>query len=373
MKKVLILANNSVGLYNFRKELIEKLIEESYDVHFSLPESKEDQKVQLLMKMGAKHHQTEIDRRGMNPFKDIQLILHYISLIKKVKPDIILTYTIKPNIYGTCVASMFNIPVIMNVTGIGTALTKSRFKNLFAKLYKMACTKASVVFFQNEHNLDLFVNNNLVSVGKTRLIPGSGVNVHKFYPVAKEKASDKPIKFLFIGRLMEEKGITEYINAAIHITSKYDNVEFQILGPFEELKVKQKIEGINHTRIKYLGVSNDVRIEISSVDCVVNPSYHEGMSNVLLEAAAMGKPLIASNIPGCKEIIEDKKNGFLFEVKSVDSLIDKIEHFLRLDSHHRQEMGCYSRKKVEQEFDRNKIVDTYLSEINYHLNRGGLQ
>ncbi|MCM3673362.1 glycosyltransferase family 4 protein [Peribacillus simplex] len=369
MKKVLILANNSIGLYNFRFELIKELIKQKYEVYFSLPEKVDDEKVQLIIKAGAKHIQTHINRRGINPFEDWKLIKEYKKMITEVNPDLLLTYTIKPNVYGTYAANKINVPVIMNITGIGTSLTNSKLKKIVINLYKYACKKAKFVFFQNKSNYTLFISNKIVSQDKTVILPGSGVNTNKFIPVTKTKEDEK-IRFLFIGRLMKEKGIEEYLEVAETLSTKYANIEFQILGSFEEEKYKVIILNNKNKQIKYLGVSNDVRTEIREVDCIVNSSYHEGMSNILLEGAAMGKPLIASNIPGCKEIIEDGHNGYLFEVKTTTSLEKKLIQFIELDKKEKENMGKRSRIKVKAEFDRNIVINNYMKVIKYILNKG---
>ncbi|WP_094549347.1 glycosyltransferase family 4 protein [Petroclostridium xylanilyticum] len=368
MKKILILANNAVGLYNFRFELIKELINRGNEVFFSLPETIEDKKVKLIIESGAKYIHTHINRRGINPFEDLKLIKEYKKILKEVNPDVVLTYTIKPNIYGTYAASRQKKPVMMNITGIGTSLTDANLRHIVIRLYKYACKKAKFVFFQNESNYSLFVSNKMVDHDKTKIIPGSGVNIDKFKPMEKEN-QDGIIRFLFIGRIMKEKGIEEYLEVAEILTKKYPNIEFQILGSFEEEKYKDIILNNKNSRIKYLGISNDVRNEIREADCIVNPSYHEGMSNVLLEGAAMGKPLIASNIPGCKEIIEDGYNGYLFEARSAVSLENKLIQFIGLDSKEKDLMGINSRKKVEAEFDRNIVINEYMKVINDILNK----
>ena len=363
MKKVLILANVSDGLYNLRFELVKELIQQGFQVYFTVLQPKEDEKVKLLVEAGAVHIQTPFEIRGTNPIKDFQLIRQYYKIVKEVDPDIVLTYTIKPNIYGTFVASRFRKPVVMNITGIGSSLARrNRYQNIVQLMYKFACRKAFMVFFQNQANLDFFLRNRLVDESKARLIPGSGVNIDKFFPIAKS-TRDNMIKFLFIGRIMKEKGIDEYLAAADAITERYANAEFQLLGPFEEKGYRDTLFNIKNDRIKYLGVSNDVREEIKEVDCIVNPSYHEGMSNVLLEGAAMGKPLIASDIPGCKEIIKDGHNGYLFKVQSTSALIDKLVEFMELDGNDRTVMGANSREKIETEFDRNIVIKQYLEVI----------
>lgn len=362
MKKVLILANNSGGLYNFRFELIQKLIEQKFEVYFAVPQLLDDDKVKLIVEVGGRYIYTPMSRRGMNPLEDLKLIKNYIQIIKKVNPDVIFTYTIKPNIYGNYAANKSNKPVIMNITGMGSSLVSGRLKEIIKNMYKFACSKSRNIFFQNEGNSDFFISNNLVDPKKTIIIPGSGVNIEKFKPMEKTYKNDI-IRFLFIARLMKEKGIQEYLEAADRITKKYQNVEFQILGSFEEEKYKDIISNNKNKQIKYLGRSNDVRQEIKEVDCIVNPSYHEGMSNVLLEGAAMGKPLIASNIPGCKEIVDDGVNGYLFEVKSVTGLEEKLIRFINLCVKEKEIMGKNSRKKVEVEFDRNIVVNEYMKTI----------
>ena len=362
LKKVLILTNNALGLYNFRFELICELIKRGYEVHVAVPETLEHNKVQLITDAGAKYIHTPINRRGTNPFEDLKLIMQYRQLIKTIDPDVVLTFTIKPNIYGTYVASKFNIPVIMNVTGIGSSLITGNLKSIVKNMYKCACEKAEIVFFENEDNRQFFIQYNLVNNKKTVLLPGAGVNIIKFRPSEKTYRNNI-IKFLFIGRIMKEKGIDEYLEVASKITEKYNNTEFQILGPFEEKHYKTIILQNKNPKIKYLGVSNDVRNEIKEVDCIVHPSYHEGMSNVLLEGAAMGKPLIASNIPGCQEIIEDGYNGFLFEVKSVKSLEEKLVHFINLHNSTRELMGKNSRDKAVKQFDRNIVINEYMKAI----------
>jgi len=367
MARILILTNTIRGLYNFRYELLERLISEGFEVYFSVPENKNDTKVKKLLELGCNHIETNLDRRSMNPLKDLQLIKQYKEIIKNIKPDVILSYTIKPNIYGAHVAKKYKIPLIINVTGLGSGFNNTYTKILVEKMYKYACNDVACIFFENEANYNYFIDNNLAKKDKSNIVPGSGVNLEKFRPMDKTK-EDGIIRFLFIGRIMKEKGIEEYLKAAEYITDKYSNVEFQILGPFEEEKYKKIILNNNNSKIKYLGVSYDVRNEIKEVDCIINPTtYYEGMSNVLLEGAAMAKPLIATNVPGCREIVDDGVNGYLVEPKSVKSLIDTIEKFLSLNEIEKKNMGLASRRKVERNFDRNIVIEAYLREISKFL------
>ncbi len=359
-KKILILTNHVSGLYIARYELIQKLLDADFDVLISTPQNDDNDYVIKLCQLGVTHFETPIDRRGISFKKDILLIRKYKQIIKTTSPDIILTYTIKPNIFGNYAAKSFGIPVISNVTGIGSMLYKGHYKLIFRYLYKYACTKAILVFFQNSTNMEFFVANKLIDSKKTILISGSGVNLDKFKPENKT-VKDNKMRFLFIGRLMKEKGIEEYLQAAETITKTYQNVIFQIVGSMEENKYRSVIDA--NKNVEFFGVSHDVRVQVKEADCIVNPSYHEGMSNVLQEGAAMGKPLLASNIPGCKEIVEDGYNGFIFEPKSSESLEKAIIKFIELSEKERTLMGKNSRLKVEMEFNRNKVVDEYIKAI----------
>lgn len=360
MKSILILGNNSIGLYNFRLELIQKLVKLGYEVFFCVPEDEKDVKVQQLIFCGAKYVQVNIDRRGMNFFNELSVISSYKKIIKKINPDIILSYTIKPNIYGTYVANKFKIPIIINITGLGSAFNNLKILPLIKIMYRNTCKKAYSVFFQNIGNYEYFIKNKLVSNSKTVLMPGSGVNIEKFFPEKMEK-KDTIVRFLFIGRIMKEKGIEEYLSAAKCIKEKFINTEFLILGALEERVYEDQL--LNNAYVKYLGVSNDVREYIKYVDCIVNPSYHEGMSNVLLESAAMGKPLIASNIFGCKEIVDENQNGFLFEAGNVKDLVNKLELFISLDRDRIELMGKVSRNIAVERFDRNTVINAYIEKI----------
>jgi galacturonosyltransferase len=362
MAKILVLNNSIEGLYNFRYELLERLINQKFEIYFPIPESKNDTRVKKLIELGCKHIEINLDRRSMNPFKDLNLIKQYKTIVKKIVPDIIISYTIKPNIYGSYVAKKYRVPNIINVTGLGSGFNNKNIKWLVERMYKYACKNAHTVFFQNEANYNYFVENKLTKKDKSKIIPGSGVNLEKFKPMEKTK-EDGIVRFLFIGRIMKEKGIEEYLKAAEYISDKYSNVEFQILGRFEEEKYKEIILNNNNSKIKYLGVSYDVRNEIKEIDCIINPTYHEGMSNVLLEGAAMAKPLIASNAPGCREIVDNGVNGYLFEPKNEASLIKAIEKFLSQNEPEKIKMGIASRQKVEKSFDRNLVIDAYLEEI----------
>ncbi len=360
-KKVLIICNMDIVLYNFRKEIVHRLLKEGYEVYVTFPKG---DWAEYFEKLGCKYIETTVDRRGMNPLKDFKLLKSYNRIMKEIKPDYVLTFTIKPNIYGGLAAKHNNIQYIANITGLGSALENNGFaQKLTVMLYKIAFKKLKRVFFQNEENMQFFVNKK-IAIGKHRLIPGSGVNLEEFkimpYPV-----QDKPLEFLFIGRVMKEKGIDQYIEMAKRIKQKYSNVIFHILGFCEEeyqdtLKKLQE-DGV----LIYHGMQKDIRPFMLNSCCTIHPSYYpEGMSNVLLESAASGRPVITTNRSGCRETVDDGISGYIVPIKDIDALTSKVEQFINLPYEEKVKMGQAGRRKVEKEFDRNIVVDAYMEEIN---------
>lgn len=358
--KVLILANNDVGLYNFRKELIERLTDDKFEVYISLPNGK---KVQKMIDMGCKFIETDIQRRGTSIKSDLKLMRFYKKIMKKIKPDVILTYTIKPNIYGGMAAAGMGIPYLANVTGLGTALeNKGKLQTLTKNMYKAAFRKAECVFFQNEENRDFFIKNKLYNK-KYQLIPGSGVNVDKFNVM--EYPAEDTVEFVFISRVMKEKGVDQYIEAAEFIRGKYPNTRFHICGACEE-EYKDELDALQRNNIIiYHGLVSDVREVLKDTHCTIHPTYYpEGMSNVLLESSACARPIITTNRSGCREIIDDGINGYIVRQKDSADLIEKIEKFLALPYEEKRLMGLNGRKKVEKEFDRQIVVNAYMEKIN---------
>ena len=354
MKKVLILANSSGGLYDFRNELVLELLKE-HNVYVSVPDQVA---VDKLAEEGCQMIHTDINRRGMNPIQDLGLFRNYWKLLRELKPDVVLTYTIKPNIYGGFCCRLLGIPYIVNITGLGTTFERGgMLKTMVVTMYRTALKKAKCIFFQNDRNKQIFEENDIFGQ-KAKRVNGSGVNVEK-YQFEDYPGREKP-KFLFVGRLMKEKGIEEYLYCA----KKYaKRAEFDIIGYCEEAyeeEVKQlEQQGI----VKFHGFQKDVQTFYKDADAVVIPSYHEGMSNVLLEAAACGRPVLATNIPGCKEAVEDNMTGLLFTARSAEALESTIECFLAMPMKQRESMGQAARVKIEQEFDRRKVVESYMEEI----------
>lgn len=357
--KILVLANNDMGLYKFRKELLNTLAERA-EVFFCIPNG---EFVKDICALGCEYIQCDcLIRRSTNPLRDLKLVHFYRNILSDIKPDVVLTYTIKPNVYGGYVCSKLGIPYIANVTGLGTAIENGGIlQKITTSMYKVGLAKASCVFFQNGSNRDFFLSKKLVSA-KTRLIPGSGVNVddncYEEYPEYNDG-----VKFLFIGRIMKDKGIEELLTAIQEIHLLRKDVSLDIIGDCEENYVGNLDEMSKIGIITYHGRQNDVHSFIKKCHCVVLPSYHEGMANVLLEAASTGRPVIASRIPGCKETFDEGITGLGCEAKDSESLKAAMMQFLEYDNSKREQMGKAAREKVVRKFNRQIVIDSYLEEI----------
>ncbi|MBO5334279.1 MAG: glycosyltransferase family 4 protein [Clostridia bacterium] len=365
MSKVLFLVNNDVGIYNFRLEVIQRIIKEGYEVIISSPYGK---RIDDLIEEGCLYKNIEFSRHGMNPIKECVLIAKYIKLLKEVKPDVVLSYTIKPNIYGGIACSLTKTPYIANITGLGTAIENGgMIQKVLCVLYKIGLRKAHKVFFQNEGNKEFFANHDIYKE-KHILIPGSGVNLDRYSPL--DYSDDmETTKFLMIARIMKDKGIDEYLQAAETIRGKYPNTEFHICG-FCEPEYESRMDDIkNKGTVIYHGMVKDVQKLLKETHCTVLPSYHEGMANVLLESASSARPVIATNIPGCRETFDEGITGIGCEAKSAQSLIDAIEKFLALSHEEKVKMGKEGRVKMEKCFDRQIVVEAYIKEINTILNK----
>lgn len=357
--KVLILINFDIGLYNFRYELVETLVNKGYEIYISSPNG---DRIQAFTDIGCKFIETDVSRHGTNPVTDFKLFVKYLKMMKSIKPDVVLSYTIKPNVYGGMAAAMRGIPFFPNVTGLGVAVNnKGMARNIILSLYKLAFKKAACVFFQNSENRKFFEDNKLYK-GVYKVIPGSGVNIEKFTPL--EYPDRERVDFVYISRIMKDKGIEEYFKCAEYMESKYKNVKFHICGFCEDNYEERLKDFVRRGIVEYHGMVSDVRTVLKDCSAVVHPSYHEGMSNVLLEASACARPCLCSDIAGCREIVENEKSGFLFKPGDSESLIEAAEKFLGLTYEQKKEMGVYARQKVEKEFDRQIVVNAYLSEIN---------
>lgn len=352
-KRVLVLANNDVGLYRFRKDLLLTLLNAGHEVYISLPNGNF---IPELVRYGCRFLDTPIDRRGMNPVRDAKLFRQYSAMLKKVRPDLVLTYTIKPNIYGGLACRMARIPYAVNITGLGSAIENGGWLRRFVlALYRPALKGARVVFFENAGNRDTLVSAGVVPEGRDVVLNGAGVNLEDYpyqpYPQA------GPVRFLFVGRVMHEKGVDELFAAAKRMKQEFgDGVEFHIVGSFEEAYKPVMDELEQSGVVRYHGYQPDMKPFYAMASCVVLPSYHEGMSNVLLEAAASGRPLITSDIPGCREAVEDGASGYLCPAKDADALYAAMRRFASLPQVEQAELGRRGRERMKTLFNKKKIV-----------------
>lgn len=356
----MILANGTICLYRFRKELITALTEYK-QVYVS---AMDDGFSEELKSLGVSYIETPISRRNANPFQDLVLLCRYLIMMYKIKPDTVLTYTIKPNIYGNFAARLCGIPVISTISGLGDGFLNQGIIGLIVKfLYILAFRGVSSVVFQNEEDERIMRQAGIIGNHRVVLVPGSGVNLKEHnlmdYPV------DSKVSFLYIGRIMHTKGIYELIEAARRLKSE-KTYEFSVnlMGFNNEEEIEKVVQQAEKEEIiSNIGFQKDIVPFIEEAHCVVLPSYREGMSNALLEAAASGRTLIASDVSGCREVVEDGVNGFLCTPKDADSLYDCMKRFLGLSQDQRVKMGLASRRKMEERFNRDIVVNTMVDEI----------
>lgn len=357
--KILIITNHSYMLYQFRRELIQKM-QENYEVAISMPFVGHEED---FIEMGCKCIKTDVNRRSINPFTDIKLYKTYKQLLKTEKPDMVITYSIKPNIYAGFACRYLKIPYCVNIQGLGTAFQKEPIATVVTFMYKIALKKAKTVFFENRVNADEFVKRHIIPKHKETVLNGAGVNLD-FYEYQPYPNEEQGIHFLFLGRIMKEKGIDELFSVAKKLKNKYGKkVVFDLVGFFED-EYKEVVEQLMADGVvTFHGFQSDPRPYYAMSHCIILPSYHEGMSNVLLEAASTGRALITTNIPGCKEAVDDSISGYLCKKMDIESLEICIERFIRLDHEERKNMGIAGRQKMEKEFDKKKVVQDTLDTI----------
>jgi glycosyltransferase involved in cell wall biosynthesis len=365
--KIAIVLNTSWNIYNFRMNFVKALLEQGFEVHTIAPE---DDYTKYLIEAGCIHHNVKMDSRGANPIKDSLLILELLLIYRKIRPDVILHYTIKPNVYGTLAASMLKIPVINNVCGLGTVFLKNNLVSAIAiLLYKISFRFASKVFFQNPDDLKLFINKNLVSSKVVDLLPGSGIDLNRFQPIQFKR--NTKFTFLLVSRLITDKGIVEYIEAIKKLNASGVDARFQILGamdPQHKRGIKTEVirAWIDGKIIEYLGTTDDVRQFIQAADCIVLPSYREGTPRTLLEAASSSKPIIATDVPGCNHVVVNDYNGLLCRLKDSDDLATKMKQMTEFNDQKLKEFGKNSRIKMEAEYDESIVIKKYLAAlVNY--------
>ena len=368
MTKILISINTSWNLYNFRAGLIRALVEAGYEVVVAAPPDDYSARVK---KLDCRYVPLPMTNKGTNPASDLWLLLRYWLLLRKERPNAYFGYTIKPNIYGSIAAHRLGIPVINNIAGLGAVFMKDTLLTKLVKhLYKLALSKSNTVFFQNEDDRLMFVEAGLVPASITDRLPGSGVDLVKFaYQTPLEKVGlEHKVSFILIARMLFDKGIDEYVNAARLIKARYPQAEFNLLGFLDvqnpaAISRSQMNQWVSEGVINYLGTTDDVRPYINSTDCVVLPSYREGVPRSLLEAAAIGRPIITTNAVGCKEVVDDGVNGFLCRPRDAANLANKLEQMLLLSVAQRTAMGLRGREKIEREFDERAVIGKYLEKM----------
>ena len=365
---IALLTNNDDDVYCFRKELIEALIADGYEMLISCPDGP---KFELMKDIPYIYDNPDIDRRGTNPVKDFGLLMHYRKLFKKYRPAVVLTYTAKPNVYASIAAHWMDIPVINNLTGLGSVVNESGMKQAFIMwLFKLAYQKSACMMFQNATNMQVAIDQGMVK-GDYKLIPGSGVNTDRYplqpYPAGGDGKDGEPIVFNYIGRVLHDKGVDDYIEAAKRIKAKYPQTEFNMLGFIEptEIHYEEDLRILGEQGIvMYRGSQKDVKPWVARAHATIHPStYGEGMSNVLLESASMGRFIITTNNPGCQETLEHEKTGFIYQGGNVDALVETIERFLAMPNETRQKMGEAGRERVKALFSREFVIKAYKEKI----------
>jgi glycosyltransferase involved in cell wall biosynthesis len=371
-KWIVISANAAWNIWNFRRNIVSALREEGFDVAVMAPP---DEYVSKLEALGCRFIPVAIENSGTNPAKDIVLALRYYSELRRLKPAAFLGFTIKPNVYGSIACHGLGIPTLNNISGLGTTFIRSDWLTMVARqLYKLALSRSHTVFFENHDDRDLFVEGELVASHRTSLLPGCGIRLDEYPTPALPSATvGSGIRFLLIARLIFDKGVREFVHAARLLRKECPDARCALLG-FLDVENRTAVsradvdawvaEGI----VEYLGVTDDVRPYIAAADCVVLPSYREGTPRTLLEAAAMARPLIATDVPGCREVVDDGVNGFRCEVRNARDLADKMRTMIEMTDIERAAMGHAGRSKMEREFDERIVINSYIDVLSECVN-----
>lgn len=364
--RVLIALNTAWNVVNFRAGLIRALVAQGYEVVAVAPR---DAHADRLAALGARFVALPMDNGGTNPLRDLQLWWRFRRLLKAERPDVFLGYTVKPNVYGSLAAHSLRIPVVNNIAGLGAVfISQSPVTRLVRGLYRLALKRSAHVFFQNPDDQRLFIDGGLVGASITSLIPGSGIDLDRFVPVPDNGRPGDEMCFLLIARMLWDKGVGEYVDAARSLKRRYPKLRFALLG-FLDVRnpaaiARQQVDAwVAEGVVEYWGTSDDVRPDIARADCVVLPSYREGTPRTLLEAAAMARPLVTTNAVGCREVVDDGVNGHLCEVRSAESLAVAMERLVCLSTGQRTAMGAAGRHKMVSQFDERWVIRAYMQAI----------
>jgi len=356
-------ANSAWNLLNFRRGLLLALIEEGYDIVALVPPG---DSVAELERTGVAVRPIALSPRGLSPAADLRLLGSYWRQLRRLKPDAFLGFTAKPNIYGSIAAHRNRIPVIANITGLGTGFLSGRIlEGVLSRLYKTALANAEKVFFHNRDDCDLFLSRGLTRAAQSEVIPGSGVDLRHF-EVQPPTGNEYPL-FLFIGRFLKDKGIVEFVEAARTVKRELPHARFNALGTVEPHPKSIAIETLEQWKreqvVQFLGSSDDVRPIVAAANCVVLPSYREGLPRALLEASAMGRAVIGTDAPGCRDVVVDGITGYLCEPRSASSLASAMIRFADLSPDQRASMGLEARRKAEREFSERRVIDAYIAAL----------
>ena len=361
---IIITVNAAWNVVNFRRSLIEAFISDGHTVAVLAPPDVSVSVMEDLKLLGCRFLPLEMDRESLNPIKNFTLIGRMKKAFREERPDVIFSYTIKNNIFGSLAAAKLGIPFVPNITGLGTAFLSGRFlQKISVCLYRYAFRRNSITFFQNHDDKNFFLNHKIITNQQARLIPGSGIDLNHFKPTA-YPSDHKETIFLMITRIIRDKGVLEYVETAREIKSKFPNVRFQILGSIDtanrnaiDAKIVQS--WVNEGIIEYLGISDDVRPHISISHCIVLPSYREGAPRTLIEGASMARPVIASDVPGCREVVEDSKTGYLCKARDRKDLMRCVNDFMSLQHEEKALMGRLGREKMVKSFDDSIVKKAY--------------
>ncbi|APE27880.1 glycosyltransferase family 4 protein [Aurantiacibacter gangjinensis] len=349
---IVVTVNAAWNIWNFRRDLMAALIADGHRVTILAPS---DEHVAKLQEIGCEFRPLEMDRKGFNPLAEIALFRRFHSAFGELKPDVVLGYTIKNNIFGSLAARLRGIPFIPNVTGLGTAFLSSPMVARIARtLYRAAFAKADTVFFQNEDDAAMFVEQGMVRREQVQVLPGSGINLDEFAPAPSPRADDLPV-VLMIARLLRDKGVMEFVEAAPIVRERHPNAILRLVGAAgSDNRTSLSLEDIHALEashgVHYAGPTDDVRGAIAEATMVVLPSYREGAPRTLIEAAAMARPLVATDVPGCRAVVDDGGTGFLCDVRNSASLADAIIRMLDLPASEREAIGAAGRAKMEREY-----------------------
>jgi galacturonosyltransferase len=358
MKNILIITNHSYMFWQFRRELVSALIARGHRVTLALPLG---DRAEDLAALGCRLIDTPINRRGTSPKQELSLFRLYRQILSEVKPDIVVTYSIKPNLYGGLLCGSQNIPCCINVQGLGTAFQVPILRNFVAMLYRAATHKARVIFFENRENARLFRERRITTGERQCILSGAGINL-EHYALVPYPENDK-VHFLYLGRVMREKGISELFEAVRRLHDEGESFHLDLVGFYEDSYADQVEELVARGICTFHGFQTETRPYYAAADCVVLPSYHEGMSNVLLEASAIGRPIITSDIPGCREAVDEGISGYTCPPKDAEALYGAMKRFLALSREQRAAMGLAGNAKMRAEFDKNTVIEKTIAAI----------